>query len=287
MKRRIFIPLLLVGWVLLACRAVPLGLSATPTRMPSEAPLPTDTLIPSPPDLPTRTPTPAPTATLAAFTQTATSQPVVLKDQTIQEEDKTRLYTIQLLYPLLDASAPQAVKFNAGMQREVDAVVAQFKKDAADASSFPSDVTTGSYLEMKYQLFYARDGLMSIQLQISFYMKGAAHPNSYTIAFNYDMKADRELVLADLFRPQSGHLEVIAAACLADLQKRDLPLFTEGADPIAENYRSWNITPQGLRITFDPYQVVAYAAGPQVVTLPWPNLAGLLDPSLALPAGSR
>ena len=34
-------------------------------------------------------------------------------------------------------------------------------------------------------------------------------------------------------------------------------------------------------------QVVAYAAGPQVVTLPWPNLAGLLDPSLALPAGSR
>jgi hypothetical protein len=45
-----------------------------------------------------------------------------------------------------------------------------------------------------------------------------------------------------------------------------------------ENYRNWNITPDGLMITFDEYQVAPYAAGPQTVTVPYSELRGLINP---------
>ena len=46
-----------------------------------------------------------------------------------------------------------------------------------------------------------------------------------------------------------------------------------------ENYRSWNITPKGLQITFDDYQVTPHAAGPQQVLVPYATLKALIDPA--------
>jgi hypothetical protein len=37
-----------------------------------------------------------------------------------------------------------------------------------------------------------------------------------------------------------------------------------------------------LLITFDEYQVAAYAAGPQTVVVPYSELKGLIDPQGAL-----
>ena len=49
-----------------------------------------------------------------------------------------------------------------------------------------------------------------------------------------------------------------------------------GAGPKPENFRNWNITPAGLKFSFDPYQVGAYAAGPHEVIVPYT----LLNPVL-------
>ena len=282
MKRPITLPLILIGMVLLACRAVPAGIpllsqaTQTPEPIPTAARTPTP--LPTPTDLPTGTPTAAPSATTAA----AVREPLILKEQASQAEDQKLHTTITLLYPFLDPAAPQAAKFNAAMQALVDSIVSQFKQAVIGLSDFPTDVP-GSYLEVKYTLYYSSADLLSVQLQTSSYIKGAAHPNSFTDTLNYDLRKDRELALADLFRPGSTYLETVAAGCKTELKKHDYFDFPEGADPKLENYRSWNITPGGLRVTFDPYQVAAYAAGPQVVTLPWPSLANLLNPSLALP----
>jgi hypothetical protein len=63
-------------------------------------------------------------------------------------------------------------------------------------------------------------------------------------------------------------LNVISAYCVKDLQdqskKNDMLMedqIKEGAAPRADNYGAWTITRKGLWITFDPYQVAAYAAG--------------------------
>jgi hypothetical protein len=51
-----------------------------------------------------------------------------------------------------------------------------------------------------------------------------------------------------------------------------------GAGPRADNYRAWSITKKGLWITFDPYVVAAYAAGPQYVLVPYSALKDIIRP---------
>jgi len=52
----------------------------------------------------------------------------------------------------------------------------------------------------------------------------------------------------------------------------------EGALPAPENYQRWNITPDGLLISFDEYTVAPYAAVPQAVLVSYEVLKQLIDP---------
>jgi hypothetical protein len=146
------------------------------------------------------------------------------------------------------------------------------------------DVSSGSFLEATYTLVSQIGELWSLKFDIHFYSAGAAHPGSYSITMNYDLGQGRELALGDLFLPDSNYLEAISNYCITKLSKQPFfdSAFSTGADPTPENYRSWNITPEGLLITFDEYQVAPYAAGPQQVLVPWVEIQGLVDPRGAL-----
>ena len=86
------------------------------------------------------------------------------------------------------------------------------------------------------------------------------------------------LALSDLFKADSDYLGAIADYAVNDLKARDALFFEEGAAPTAENYQIWNLTPEGLLITFDPYQVAPYAAGTQEVLVPYLELLEIIDP---------
>jgi len=51
-----------------------------------------------------------------------------------------------------------------------------------------------------------------------------------------------------------------------------------GTEPTADNYAAWTITRKGLYVTFDPYQVAAYAAGPQYILVPYSVLKDIIKP---------
>ena len=55
-------------------------------------------------------------------------------------------------------------------------------------------------------------------------------------------------------------------------------MIQSGASARADNYKAWAITKKGLWITFDPYQVAAYAAGPQYVLVPYSALKDIIKP---------
>ena len=59
-------------------------------------------------------------------------------------------------------------------------------------------------------------------------------------------------------------------------------IFEDGAKPTADNYKNWNVTKKGLLITFPPYQVAAYAYGPQTVIVPYSLLKDIARPDGAL-----
>ncbi|HVO71034.1 MAG TPA: RsiV family protein [Aggregatilineaceae bacterium] len=50
----------------------------------------------------------------------------------------------------------------------------------------------------------------------------------------------------------------------------------QGTGENPDNYKSWTITPDGLTFYFDPYQVAAYVAGTQTVTIPLAQLSAIL-----------
>ena len=208
----------------------------------------------------------------------------------IKENNKKLKYEIDAVYPQLTGSgSPNYEKFNQTMRGVVTKKVSAFRTGAAPSPDDPPPTeleSLGSDLNVTYTVALAKDDLISVVLEVSDYEAGAAHPNSYSEVLNYDLRNGKQLKLADLFQPGSKYLQTISAYCIADLKKQgkqgqdsmleDDDWIQRGAGPDAENYGSWTIGKKGLGIIFDPYQVAAYAAGPQHVLVPYSALKGLI-----------
>lgn len=188
-------------------------------------------------------------------------------------------YTITASTPQLTGSDdPRLPVFNQRLndliQKEVDVWRQNFQQLPVTPFS------NGSSLEVTYSLVSQIGDLWSFKFDFSFYSDGAAHPGLYSLTLNYNLGQGRELALGDLFLPNSNYLETISNYCLEILRKQPYSdSFTiSGADPTIENYRNWNITPAGLTITFDAYQVAPGAAGPQIITMSYELLKAVIDP---------
>ena len=122
--------------------------------------------------------------------------------------------------------------------------------------------------------------VVSLLFTISEYT-GEVHPFDQHYSINYDLSTGKLITLNDLFKPNEDFLPVIADFASHELhQRQDLPpeQIEPGVAPSADNYKIWNITPQGLLITFEEYQVGPYAAGPQMVLVPFDTLSALISP---------
>ena len=207
----------------------------------------------------------------------------------IKESNKKLMYEIAVQYPQLSGGAnPNFEKFNQAVRGSINKKVAAFKKEVApqpDDEPRPEG-SMGSDLSMSYTVELAQDDLVSVDFSMSSYYQGAAHPNAFSEAINYDLKNGKQLKLSDLFKPGAKYLAALSAYCIADLKKQskakdnmlDDSTIQSGAGPSAKNYESWTITKRGIGINFDPYQVGPYAAGPQYVLVPYSALKEMINP---------
>lgn len=200
------------------------------------------------------------------------------------ENNKPKRFTIAVEYPELSGvSAATAAKFNQLSKSLAMASTADFREEmlaqtAEDLKYLPAGVN--NYLEVSYSVEWATNDVVSIQYLTSVF-SGGVHPNYFTSTLNFDLKSGKEIKLADLFEPNSNYLKTISDYSIADLKTRledmsDDEWIATGAGADAENYTSWNLTRKGLMITFDPYQVAAYAAGMQTVIVPYRKLKGIM-----------
>lgn len=207
----------------------------------------------------------------------------------IKEANKEKRYTIEVEYPQLEGDA-RFEAFNREARSLISKDVAAFKSGENETEGDqPADLpaeTQNSSLEAGYDFRYATDDLISLEWSESTYEGGAAHGNQLTQVLNYDVKKGKKIALADLFIDKSKYLAAIANYCMKELKERskkeDSMIFGDqietGAGPRADNYRAWSITKKGLWITFDPYVVAAYAAGPQYVLVPYSTLKDIIRP---------
>ncbi len=217
---------------------------------------------------------------------------MVLKEQ--NEENKKQKLTIDTAYPqLVGENSANADAFNKAVSDFVGKEVSEFKKDIkANLAENSADADRpGNSLEISYHTTFADKNLISL-LVWTYQFTGGAHGNSFSTTFNYDLQSGRMLKLADLFQPNSNSLKVISNYCFTTLQKElgegiDGKWLGDGAGPKADNYKSWNVTPDGLQITFDAYQVAAYALGPQEVIVPYTALKAIIKPDGPLAAFAK
>jgi hypothetical protein len=216
------------------------------------------------------------------FNDTARVVPKVIK-----ETNKQKFYSIDAEYPQIEGDA-RFDGFNREARNLISKDVAAFKAgetsdEGSEAADLPSE-TQKSTLDAGYEFRYATDDLISLSFDEGMYERGAAHGNSVTEVLNYDVKNNKKLALGDLFVEKSTYLTVISNYCMTELKERAkkedsaiMPdLIRSGAGPRADNYRAWAITRKGLWITFDPYVVAAYAAGPQYVLVPYSVLKDII-----------
>lgn len=209
------------------------------------------------------------------------SRQVILTSISFKEEGQAPVYTISVQTPKLAGSDdPRAQEFNKKVEEIIQNEIEYFRKNIL-AQSTTSTLSAGSFFEEKYTVIFQSEHIWSLKFDFMGYADGAAHPYHYSMTFNYDLEQGANLSLDDIFRPDSNYLEAVSSYCIFELSKRDIGFyggFEQGAEPTPKNYRNWNVTSNGLMITFDEYQVAPYAAGAQIVTVPYEELKAIIKP---------
>lgn len=197
-------------------------------------------------------------------------------------EDKSD-YFIKAAYPVIKGLKTESIarSFNDSSRKIVDDHMDIFRKDISEAKAEPG---MKSGLEWNYEVKFRNDDLISILMSGEQYIAGTAHPSHPMIAFNFDLKKGKVMALDDVFRSESNYLDAISAYAQKMLkEKNDKEQFTDpdmiagGAGPKEDNFSVWNVTGSGLSVSFPEYQVAAYAAGPQEITIPWNELREMIE----------
>ncbi len=249
----------------------------------------TNTPVTVPPASEAATQAQAPFTPIPTFTPEVQSTPILSPLLTMQstpfsETGATPPYTFKAQIPYLQGSSdPRVTQFNEYMSQLVLSEIESYRNDMLAFASNPP-IANGSSFDLTYSIIGQRADIWSIKLEIYFYTDGAAHPGHYSVTVNYDLQNGRELTLDELFLSGSNYLQVISDESKAQLAAREIgfDMFATGADPLPENYLRWNLASEGLVITFDEYQVAAYAAGPQVVVVPFSVLQSVINTQSAI-----
>jgi len=208
----------------------------------------------------------------------------------IEINQETDQYIIDVVYPETNGFT----KLNQYIEKTINDDIQNFKEEISNEEWYDQDIEDidmrhGYYSRFEVIAFTPK--LFSVKLYNSTYYGGAAHPMSYTDVINYDLINNKEFELSDLFIDGSDYITYLSEYCIDDLnfnmyQETDGMGYNdwieEGASPDEVNFLAFNLAPEGILITFDPYQVAAYAAGPQEVLIPYSELQEILRDDLPL-----
>lgn len=203
-----------------------------------------------------------------------------LLSEMLEAYSESPAYTILLESVVMEGDAVYADPFNSQvhllMEREQKNFIEGLNEiEEWRAANMPDIRST---LDAAHQVTLNDHSLVSVRFEFYAFTAGAAHPVSYSKTLTYNLASGDVVLLPDLFTLGTDWLGALSSYCLRDLQERGVLEFPEGAGPTMGNYASWTLTPEGLVVYFDPYQVAAYAAGPQQVLVPYAVMSEFIAP---------
>ncbi len=185
-------------------------------------------------------------------------------------------------YPVIggiDATVATAV--NGVLAADAQATITAFTQDATSAG-VPSGGDPPSVANQTFSVSLSQPTLLSLGELYGEYLTGAAHGGADLRTWTFDLTTGHRITLAELFRPGSGYLNVLSTESRTRLRAlfHDPSLddfINPGTTPSVSNFRSWQLTTAGLKITFGEYQVAPYAMGMPSIVIPWTTLRPVLN----------
>ncbi|WP_291358464.1 DUF3298 and DUF4163 domain-containing protein [Desulfovibrio sp.] len=182
---------------------------------------------------------------------------------------------VSLNYPAFRVEA-----VDADIRAWAEGVMRSYEEEVR-ASIAPDGEKPGSYgvwdLTGMYSLERPSPKVVSVIFNVYSYT-GGAHGNLVITCRNYDLASGKRLDFADLFKDPEKALELMSAYARESLTKSlgeesDEEMIREGTAPELTNFGELALTPAGVTIQFQPYQVGPWSAGPQQVEMPLAALA--------------
>ncbi|MFL6332577.1 MAG: DUF3298 domain-containing protein [Pyrinomonadaceae bacterium] len=224
--------------------------------------------------------TPAPTPSPHASNPKLLAGEIKFVSKSVNEH-VTDFYKMEVEYPQIEGlESKHARTFNRWVEKFVLSDVAEFRglERAAMRKEKSRRPPIEESLDMSYEIIFANRDLISIKFSHEVMALGQTHPIDYPVPVNYDLKIGKLLKLGDVFKPKANYLEGFSRYCRAELKEKYTdPLMFKGTEPKAENYQNWNITPEGIMISFDDYQVGPHSTGQPVLIIPYPVLKDLIS----------
>lgn len=221
---------------------------------------------------------------LFSETKTASIGNIKVEDLVFADE-KTDKYEINVVLPLfIDHGNQVAIdQVNKLLSDKFQETINSFKSDSNQNAI--AEVGVPSLLQVEYEVVFFLNNIVSLRFNTLYYVAGMAHPNAYYESFNYDLRNNKQIVLADLFNAGSDYLTVLSILSREDLKiQMDPGYYSEdfvnpGTKPNEVNFSVFNFDKDKLIITFDQCQVGPCAAGEQFVEIPYDKLVDVIGQS--------
>ncbi|MEA3452790.1 MAG: DUF3298 and DUF4163 domain-containing protein [Patescibacteria group bacterium] len=198
-------------------------------------------------------------------------------------EEEADSYIINAKYPIIEGldNSEKEMSLNRKIKSFIDESISDFKKQTNDGE-ISEEIKSGFYIN--FETTYLSKNLLSIKFTVSEYYAGAAHPNDYILAFNYNIADNRGIMLEEIFLPDSSYLDKLSdssRSILFDRFEDDIEVMQDwietGTEPEEENFEDFGIKKDSLIIYFKSYQIGPYAIGVQEIKIMFKDLDGYID----------
>ena len=199
-------------------------------------------------------------------------------------------YVLGVHYPVTENE-----KINTAINGFIQEQVNEFKasaKEFFEGPPPPGGFSSWKYeLNIDYEVNRPSKDFVCFKFDINLYT-GGANMIRFIKTYTFNFETGKELVLADIFKPESDYLNIISGLSIKQLTEKifdsgliEKTSFAEdwvktGAGPTEKNFSNFSFTDNSVIFYFEKYQVVAGAFGPQQVEIPFEQLKAVLNPEI-------
>jgi hypothetical protein len=218
---------------------------------------------------------------------------------------------IDVEYPQLkEAKSAQEKEFNRHIKKQIDEKILGFTDFLADREkTAKTESRTEFSIGLDYKAEYVSDKIVSVFMNWHSF-SGYLNEDYSPATVNFDLVKGKTIRLPDLFEPKANYLEKLSGLALEKLKRTCLSCSCEGGInageplpegvvnkvrplppggmfdlgeatlPKAESFDKWSVNGEGLKITFDEYEVGPGCIGIIHIVIPFNDLQPILRKDL-------